>query len=116
VSEARIVGENALAVAIRDAFPVTPLHTLIIPRRHVSDYCDLHSPEDNSIQTLLRDCRTALLGQDSAISGFNVGVNSGAFAGQTVMHAHVHLIPRRADDVENPRGGIRAVFPEKQSY
>jgi ATP adenylyltransferase len=112
----RIVEENELAYAIRDAFPVTDLHTLIIPKRHVSDYFKLYQPERNAVQQLLESQRVALMNEDPLISGFNIGNNVGETAGQTVMHCHTHLIPRRFGDVENPAGGIRGVIADKQKY
>lgn len=116
IAAVRVVAENALAVLIADGFPVTPGHLLAIPRRHVGDYFDLRQPERNAIQRLLDDQRRVILKDDPEIGGFNVGVNVGADAGQTVFHAHVHLIPRRSGDVENPRGGVRGVVPGKQQY
>lgn len=112
----RIIATNELAYAIRDLYPVTEGHTLIIPKRHVADYFDLHQPERNAIERLLRQCREDLLAGDASIDGFNVGANAGASAGQTVFHVHVHLIPRRTGDVENPRGGVRGVVSGKQDY
>ena len=112
----RIIAENELCYAIRDGFPVTPLHTLVIPKRHVADYFDLYQPELNAIQTLLNEQREQIRTADPAVTGFNVGINSGADAGQTIFHVHVHLIPRREGDVADPRGGVRGVIPEKQKY
>ncbi|HOC44120.1 MAG TPA: HIT domain-containing protein [Thermoanaerobaculales bacterium] len=112
----RVVAETELALAVRDGYPATEGHTLIVPRRHVADYFDLYQPEKNAIDRLLAECRRRLESADSSISGFNVGVNSGESAGQTIFHAHVHLIPRRAGDVASPRGGVRGVIPAKQSY
>lgn len=112
----RMIAENELCYAIRDAFPVTPLHTLVIPKRHVADYFDLYQPELNAIHRLLQDQRSEILKQDSAVTGFNVGINSGKDAGQTIFHVHVHLIPRREGDVAEPRGGVRGVIPSKQKY
>jgi diadenosine tetraphosphate (Ap4A) HIT family hydrolase len=112
----RIVDHNRLAVAVRDAFPVTPGHILVIPKRHVSDYFGLYAPERNAMETLLRRQREALCSADKDIAGFNVGVNVGAAAGQTVFHVHVHLIPRREGDVSDPRGGVRGAIPERQKY
>lgn len=112
----RIIAENELCVAIRDGFPVTPLHTLIIPKRHVADYFDLYQAELNAIHTMLAEQRRLIAAEDDTVTGFNMGVNAGSDAGQTIFHVHVHLIPRRAGDVEQPRGGVRAVIPEKQSY
>lgn len=112
----RIVSQNELAVAFRDGFPVTPLHTLVIPKRHVSDYFDLFQPERNAMQALLDEQRQAILQLDDAVTAFNIGINAGQEAGQTIFHCHLHLIPRRKGDVEEPRGGVRGVIPEKQKY
>jgi len=112
----RIIAENELCFAIRDGFPVTDLHTLIIPKRHVADYFDLYQPELNAIHDLLAQQKKIILQEDKSVTGFNVGINAGKSAGQTVFHAHVHLIPRRDGDVEEPRGGVRGVIPQKQSY
>jgi len=89
---------------------------LAIPRRHVADYFDVRQPERNAIQRLLEEERARLHERDPAIAGFNVGINAGEAAGQTVFHCHVHLIPRRVGDVENPRGGVRGVVPGKQDF
>jgi len=112
----RVTGENSLALAFRDGYPVTPLHTLIIPKRHAATWFDLTEPERRAISLLLDEVRKGILAQDRTVEGFNVGMNSGEVAGQTVFHAHVHLIPRRRGDVENPRGGVRGVIPGKASY
>ena len=101
---------------IIDAFPVTEHHTLVISKRHVADYFDLNQPERNTIEALLHEQRQLILKQDNTVTGFNVGINAGASAGQTVFHVHVHLIPRRDDDVADPRGGVRGVIPSKQRY
>lgn len=112
----RLVAENELAVAIRDGFPVTPLHTLILPKRHVADYFGLTQPEVNAIHQLLHEQRAAISREDQAVSAFNIGMNCGEVAGQTIFHCHVHLIPRRLGDVKAPRGGVRHVIPEKGAY
>ena len=112
----RIVEQNELAYAIRDAYAVTEMHTLVIPKRHVSDYFDLHQPERNAIEQLLHSQREFIKSQDSSVTGFNIGVNAGESAGQTIFHCHVHLIPRRDGDVAEPRGGVRGVIPSKQKY
>ena len=112
----RIIAENELCFAIRDGFPVTDLHTLIIPKRHVADYFDLYQPELNAIHDLLSRQRQSIMHEDKTVTGFNVGINAGKSAGQTVFHVHIHLIPRRNGDVEEPRGGVRGVIPRKQSY
>jgi ATP adenylyltransferase len=112
----RIVSENELALAFRDGFPVTEHHTLIIPKRHVSDYFDLFQPERNAMQALMEEQRSLILSKDPMVTGFNVGINAGADAGQTIFHCHMHLIPRRKGDVKEPRGGVRGVIPAKQKY
>jgi len=92
------------------------MHTLIIQKRHVASYFDLGRPEINACNTLLESARDEIQESDSAVSGFNIGVNIGEEAGQTIFRCHIHLIPRRANDVKNPRGGVRGVIPEKQGY
>lgn len=116
VSEERIVAENDLAFAIRDGFPVTELHSLVIPRRHVSDYFELTEEELLACNELLRIVKEEILARDASVKGFNVGANSGLIAGQSIFHCHIHLIPRREGDVPNPKGGIRHVIPGKGAY
>jgi ATP adenylyltransferase len=112
----RIIAENSLAYAIRDGFPVTAGHTLIIPKRHAYDYFDLIQSEVHAINQLLRNAKSKLQASDSTITGFNIGMNCGDSAGQTIFHCHVHLIPRRWGDVEKPRGGVRHIIPGKGFY
>lgn len=112
----RIILENELAYAVLDAFPVTELHTLIIPKRHTEDFFSLYQPERNAMQSLMEQRRDEILATDPSVAGFNVGNNVGVTAGQTVMHCHTHLIPRREGDAEDPRGGVRGVIPDKQQY
>lgn len=109
-------GDDELAFVVEDGHPVTPGHSLIIPRRHVEDYFNLHQAERNAIDRLLKRQREELMREDNSITGFNVGMNVGASAGQTVFHVHVHLIPRRDGDTVDPRGGVRGVIAEKQRY
>ena len=116
IPKERVIAENELAYAILDAFAVTEQHTLIIPKRHVSDYFRLHQPERNAMHRLLEERRQAIMDSDNTVTGFNVGNNVGEDAGQTVMHCHTHLIPRRKGDVEEPRGGVRGVISDKQKY
>tara|TARA_B110000014_G_scaffold180561_1_gene129908 strand:- start:666 stop:1061 length:396 start_codon:yes stop_codon:yes gene_type:complete len=99
-----------------DKFPVTKYHTLIVPHRHVSDFFDLNNDELNDLGASLKKQRQLLLNLDKEITGFNVGVNAGVDAGQSIMHCHIHLIPRRKGDMDNPRGGVRGVIPSKQKY
>ena len=117
---AEVVGraflQNDLAYAVRDGFPVTDGHCLIIPVRHVETYFDMSESEVLACNKLLFQVKQELLSTDSNIGGFNIGVNSGEVAGQTIFHCHIHLIPRRVGDVENPRGGIRHLIPGKGFY
>ena len=110
----RVIGENGLAVAVRDGYPVTLLHTLVIPRRHATTSFDLSVPEQRAISLLLGTMWKEIKASDNTVEGFNVGINCGEVAGQTVPHAHVHLIPRRRGDVDEPRGGVRGVIPGKK--
>ena len=116
VELSRVVAANELMVAIKDAYPVTSGHTLLIPKRHVVSPNDLYQPEVNALWALGASVRAALSTEDRLITGFNFGSNDGASAGQTVMHAHFHIIPRRDGDAKRPRGGVRGVIPERQSY
>ena len=116
VGDERLIAENELAFAIRDGFPVTELHSLIIPRRHVSDYFELSKEELLACNELLRIVKEEILARDTSVKGFNVGANSGLVAGQSIFHCHIHLIPRREGDVPNPKGGIRHVIPGKGAY
>lgn len=111
----KIVAENDWAFAIFDSFPVNPGHVLVIPKRHVANYFDLTTDEVLAIQDLLQRMK-AEVDAKFRPDGYNVGVNVGADAGQSVFHVHVHLIPRYKGDVKNPRGGVRGVIPSKQSY
>ena len=111
-----IIQQNELAIAFYDKFPVTEGHTLIIPKRHFDSYFDITQPELNAIHHLIQEQRNALIGSDSSITGFNIGVNQGEVAGQSVFHLHFHLIPRRKGDMENPKGGVRHVIPERGKY
>jgi len=112
----RIEDESPLFLVIKDLYPVTKGHTLIIPKRHVPSFFDLTSEEQSSFLQILNSQKEKLRLQDNSVTGFNVGINYGEDSGQTVMHCHIHLIPRRKGDMENPRGGVRGVIPEKQSY
>lgn len=113
---ARLIGHNDLAFAIFDRFPVTDLHVLIIPRRHEPDYLGLSPEEVQASHMLLREVSVALHDRDLSIAGFNIGINIGEAAGQTISHAHLHLIPRRRGDVPEPRGGVRNVIPGKSPH
>jgi diadenosine tetraphosphate (Ap4A) HIT family hydrolase/5-methylcytosine-specific restriction endonuclease McrA len=111
-----IVFEHPLAYVIQDKFAVTPGHHLIIPKRHFDNYFELKSAELLAMNELLTKTKDQLVKKDPTILGFNIGINQGAMAGQTIFHAHMHLIPRRKGDVEHPAGGIRNVIPGKGRY
>ncbi|WP_368430519.1 HIT family protein [uncultured Parasutterella sp.] len=111
----KVQAENALAFAIFDGFPVNPGHTLIIPKRHVASYFDLTEDEVQAMHELLRQMKVRIENEFHP-DGFNIGVNVGEAAGQSVFHVHMHLIPRFKGDIENPRGGVRGVIPAKRSY
>ena len=108
--------ENQLAYSSRDSYPVSQFHSLIIPKRHVETYFELTKDEILACNELILKTKENILKQDSSIKGFNIGTNAGKSAGQSIVHCHIHLIPRREGDVENPQGGVRSVIPKKQYY
>jgi diadenosine tetraphosphate (Ap4A) HIT family hydrolase len=111
----RVIDENATAMTIRDGYPVSPGHTLLIPKRHTGSFFDLSTQERDDLLALLDRAKQAL---DAELQpqGYNIGINDGAAAGQTVPHLHVHLIPRFEGDLPDPRGGVRWVIPAKAKY
>jgi len=111
-----IIIENKNAIAIRDRFPVTDGHSLVIPKRHVAAYFDLSEDEVLSCNRLLVAVRQEILNNDGTVTGFNLGINIGRDSGQSIPHCHIHLIPRRLGDVENPQGGVRHVIVGKGHY
>ena len=116
INKSGIVDENAFAYVIRDGYPVTPLHTLIIPKRHIIDFFSLTQKELNAVNFLIRSQKILIEQVDLSVKGFNIGINCGEVAGQTVLHCHVHLIPRREGDVTHPRGGVRNLIEGKGDY
>ena len=116
INESGLVKENDLAYASYDSFPVSDMHCLIIPKRHVKDYFDLTNDEIIACNTLIKIIKEEIELKDSTVKGFNIGTNAGKISGQSIMHCHIHLIPRREGDVENPQGGVRSVIPLKQHY
>lgn len=111
----RVYRPGRLCLAFGDAYPVSRGHTLVIPRRHVGSFFEITREEKDEIFDVLEWCRNDLLARH-APAGFNIGINDGAAAGQTVMHLHIHLIPRYNGDKSDPRGGIRWIFPDKADY
>jgi diadenosine tetraphosphate (Ap4A) HIT family hydrolase len=88
----------------------------VLPRRHVESYFDLGQAEINAANQLLEKLRQSIVDTDPSVEGFNIGVNSGEAAGQTIFHCHIHLIPRRSGDVDEPKGGVRNVIPSRGNY
>ena len=111
-----MIYENKYAFVSYDSYPVSKFHSLIIPKRHIRNYFDLDEKELNACNQLIKKIKTKIEKDDNLVEGFNLGTNAGIVAGQTIMHCHIHLIPRRKGDVENPQGGVRAVIPLKQHY
>ena len=111
----QILIDGPIAVAARDSYPVSKGHTLIIPRRHVASFFETTEEERQAMLKLLDEVK-ALLDREHQPDGYNIGINNGPAAGQTVMHLHMHLIPRYAGDRPDPRGGIRWILPEKAAY
>jgi diadenosine tetraphosphate (Ap4A) HIT family hydrolase len=110
-----LLGENGRAVAFPDAFPVSQGHALVVPRRHVESYFSLNADEQAAVWELAWAVRQQLE-ESLRPAGYNLGINDGFAAGQTVEHAHLHVIPRYEGDVEDPRGGVRWVIPERAAY
>jgi diadenosine tetraphosphate (Ap4A) HIT family hydrolase len=115
LAPARIRLRNEVGFAFRDGFPVSPGHTLIIPRRHVGSLFELTAQEQGALLDLLAQAKSDIETEHQP-DGYNIGINDGAAAGQTVPHLHIHLIPRYQGDSTDPRGGIRWVLPDKADY
>ena len=111
-----VAHENDLAYASYDTYPVSDQHCLIIPKRHVADYFELSNEELIACNDLIKIIKQEVQDKDKSIKAFNIGTNAGKISGQSIMHCHIHLIPRREGDVENPQGGVRSVIPKKQHY
>lgn len=111
----RIILSNSLGMVIRDGYPISPGHTLVIPQRHIGSFFELEPEERNSLLSLLEESKRRL-DKEYQPDGYNIGINDGPSAGQTVPHLHIHLIPRYSGDQADPRGGIRWIIPEKANY
>ena len=116
INKDRIVHEYKNFYVVRDAYPVTHLHSLVITKRHVVSYFQCSKEEYDEIPMILDTQKTELKILDDTITGFNIGMNIGEDAGQTIFHCHIHIIPRRQGDTPNPRGGVRGVISQKQKY
>ena len=108
--------ENQLAYSSIDSYPVSEFHSLIVPKRHVETYFELTNEEIQACNELILKTKEKILQEDTSVKGFNIGTNAGKVAGQSIMHCHIHLIPRRAGDVKNPQGGVRSVISSRQHY
>ena len=111
-----IAYENELAYASYDTYPVSNLHCLVIPKRHLSDYFDLTNDELIACNDLIKKIKNEITSKDKTVKAFNIGTNAGKISGQSIMHCHIHIIPRREGDVESPQGGVRSVIPKNQHY
>ena len=111
-----LVFDNDYAFASFDSYPVSKYHSLIVPKRHILDYFELTNDELLACNDLIKKIKKKIQNEDKTVDGFNIGTNSGVVAGQSIMHCHLHLIPRRKGDVDNPQGGVRGVIPSKQHY
>ena len=116
VKKSGYVYENELAYASYDLYPVSEHHCLIIPKRHIKDYFDLSNDELVACNDLIKIVKKEITNKDPLVKGFNLGTNIGIVSGQSILHCHFHLIPRREGDVDNPQGGVRSVIPNKQHY
>ena len=114
--ESGVIIKNHLAYASYDTYPVSKYHCLIIPKRHMKNFFDLTNEELVACNDLIKAVKKDILNKDPDVEGFNLGTNIGKAAGQSILHCHFHLIPRRTGDVENPQGGVRSVIPSKQHY
>ena len=116
ISESGSAHENKFAYASYDSYPVSKHHCLIIPKRHIKDFFELTNEELIACNNLVKKIKDEILNKDQTVKGFNLGSNAGKISGQSILHCHFHLIPRREGDVENPQGGVRSVIPNKQHY
>ena len=116
IKESGLSYENNLAYVSYDSYPVTEYHCLVIPKRHIKDYFELTDVELVACNDLIKIVKDEIINKDQTVSGFNIGTNIGKVSGQSILHCHFHLIPRRKGDVENPQGGVRSVIPNKQHY
>ena len=114
--ESGVAHQNELAYASYDSYPVSDLHCLIIPKRHIKDYFELNNEELVACNKLIKIVKDEIYAKDKSVKAFNIGSNIGKISGQSIMHCHIHLIPRREGDVENPQGGVRSVIPKNQHY
>ena len=111
-----IVFNNNYAYASFDSYPVSKFHSIICTKRHIENFFDLSDDELLACNDLIKKIKNKITKEDESVKGFNIGTNSGKVAGQSILHCHIHVIPRREGDVDNPQGGVRGVIPLKQHY
>ncbi len=114
--KSKTVAKLNSVMALEDTSPVAPGHLLIIPKRHCMDFFHMTPEEQMDANNLLTKLSRKILKDDPSVTGFNIGINNGESAGQTIFHCHIHLIPRRDGDTPEPRGGVRGVIPDKMNY
>ena len=114
--ESGFIFENKLSFVSFDTYPVSKYHCLIIPKRHIDNFFSLTNDELLACNDLIKIAKDDILSKDPSVKGFNLGTNIGKVSGQSILHCHFHLIPRRLGDVKNPQGGVRSVIPNKQHY
>ena len=111
-----LIFENDLAYASSDSYPVSQFHSLVVPKRCIENYFELDEKEILACNDLIKKLKKKIMSEDESVEGFNIGTNAGKVAGQSIFHCHIHVIPRRKGDVDNPQGGVRSVIPLKQHY
>ena len=111
-----LIFENDLAYASSDSYPVSQFHSLVVPKRCIENYFELNENEILACNDLIKKLKKKIMSDDKSVEGFNIGTNAGKAAGQSIFHCHIHVIPRRKGDVDNPQGGVRSVIPLKQHY
>ncbi|MFL2853738.1 MAG: HIT family protein [Candidatus Pelagibacter sp.] len=111
-----LIFENDLAYASSDSYPVSQFHSLVVPKRCIENYFELNEKEILACNDLIKKLKKKIISEDKSVEGFNIGTNAGKVAGQSIFHCHIHVIPRRKGDVDNPQGGVRSVIPLKQHY
>ena len=116
IKKDELLFENNLAYASTDSYPVSKFHSLVVPKRCIKNFFELNNQEIIACNDLIKKLQKKILSEDNTVKGFNIGTNSGKAAGQSIFHCHIHVIPRREGDVENPQGGVRSVIPKNQHY
>ena len=116
INQKELIFENDYAYASSDSYPVSKLHSLVVPKRCIENYFELAEKEILACNDLIKKLKKKIMKEDNSVEGFNIGTNAGNVAGQSIFHCHIHVIPRRKGDVDNPQGGVRSVIPSKQHY